>query len=751
MLFLARDSNDSMNNNNQSSLEITPDKLKSNARLTTKAITKTPSSSSSKATSAASKSTKSNTSNSASKAGKSKKGSGKDSGNKLDNDFKYLQDKYKIYLDFSKPFQHIRGYQFFAIERAVNDKVIKSSWTWDSWAERKMVTAMVKNAGGYLNRGPNANNYNSKGSISSAQNAKGSTTQNPYDGLDSKYQMPAVKKAAQRWKKLLEREMSKDLKTRASEEALEKFSQNLSEKLLTPPLRLWASDDSNSNSSISKSTSIMALDPGYKNGTKIAIISGNGDVSHTDTLYLVDCRKSNNLPSSGATLDSNEIEKLQNLLLQYKPTVVGVGNGHGSAEIQTAVKKSVATTSVGPTNSNSGSSSIVIPHFLDVDETGASVYSTTELAGAELPQLPNVLRSAVSLARRLLDPLSELCKIPPSSLGVGQYQHSLQPKQLEIQANECFKNCIAKVGVDLATCSAEILQHVPGLGQEKARRIVEYRSQQSTKEPATKRRKLDLDDKFVNIVNADSSSQKLNETCCFRCKQDLKRVKGIGERVFEECAGFLYISDALDIVDRTPHIHPEQVAMVQQLQKDFGSDKLSGFLKLKTSDLTDRNLQPYIKSKVDSKEDLFDLDTLKQLCMQLIPPDSQAGSGSESRGQAGIDIRSAEPKPVFTKLTPTLARESMAQKHKFGLSGSSRGSDIKTIDSLSVGDTLSNGQVRNITDFAAFIDVGLGTDAFLHVSKWRGRSMQVNEKVDVKVVEVRQVTKDKWRLSVELK
>ena len=174
----------------------------------------------------------------------------------------------------------------------------------------------------------------------------------------------------------------------------------------------------------------------------------------------------------------------------------------------------------------------------------------TELAKSELPNMDINHRSAVSLARRVIDPLAELCKIDPESLGVGQYQHDIEKSVLGNELRKCVESCVAKVGVDLTTCSESLLKYVPGIGPAKAKKIIEYREGKLTEKVASKQKK------------------KLQ----LLCKQDLCNVQGIGEKILKQAAGFVYISNAPKLVDRIAHIHPESLPIIEFMQKSFGGE-----------------------------------------------------------------------------------------------------------------------------------------------------------------------------------
>ncbi|HYK02897.1 MAG TPA: Tex family protein [Thermoanaerobaculia bacterium] len=298
------------------------------------------------------------------------------------------------------------------------------------------------------------------------------------------------------WKRLLslslEGELRAELKQRADAEAIEVFGQNLRNLLLAPP---------------AGNRRVLALDPGLRTGIKAAMLDETGKLLETATLYS---EKSANERASAQ-------KALRRLIDTHKPDLIAVGNGTGSREAETFVR------SVSPA-----------APVVSVSEQGASIYSASEVAREEFPELDLSLRSAASIGRRLQDPLGELVKIDPKSIGVGQYQHDVHQPLLRKKLGETVDWCVNLVGVDANMASPQLLEHVSGIGPVLARRIVDHR----------------------------------NTGGAFRSRAALLEVRGLGARAFEQCAGFMRIRGAHPLDDSA--VHPERYALVEQMARDHG-------------------------------------------------------------------------------------------------------------------------------------------------------------------------------------
>lgn len=320
-----------------------------------------------------------------------------------------------------------------------------------------------------------------------------------------------VRLAAQdAWQRLiapaLERELRRELTERAEEAGVREFSRNLRQLLMQPPV---------------KGRVTLGVDPGYRTGCKLAVVDAGGKVLDAGVAYFT-------LPAHEKQRARAE-ETLRGMIGDYGVTAVAIGNGTASRESEAFIAKLLRT----------------LPERVEcavVNEAGASVYSASELGAKELPELDVTLRGAVAIARRLQDPLAELVKIDPKSIGVGQYQHDLKDAQLGAALDGVVESCVSAVGVELSTASAALLEHVAGIGPQLAKNIVEYR-----------------------------------EAHGFSSRAELKKVPKLGPRAFEQCAGFLRLRDGAQPLDATG-VHPESYAAARTVMERLGcgAEKLRG-------------------------------------------------------------------------------------------------------------------------------------------------------------------------------
>ena len=435
----------------------------------------------------------------------------------------------------------------------------------------------------------------------------------------------------------LEREIRSELTEKADEQAIKIFEVNLRPLLLQPPL---------------KGKTILGLDPAYRTGCKIAVISFEGNVLDTAVIF--------------PTPPQNKIEeaeqKILELIKKHNVNVISIGNGTASKESEIFVANLIKKCST-PVS------------YAVVNEAGASVYSASKLGAEEFPDFEPAQRSAVSIARRLQDPLAELIKIDVKSIGVGQYQHDMPEKRLEEVLGGVVENCVNSVGVDLNTASASLLSYVAGLNSGIAKNIVEYR-----------------------------------KTKAFETREELLNVKKLGAKVFEQCAGFLRITDG-NVLDNTG-VHPEDYKAVEKLL-----DMLGYTLK----DVEKNNILD-IKQRIEdkgfsnvAKHCEIGEPTLKDIVAELLKP--------------GRDIRDSLPKPVLR-------------------------SDLMSLSDLKEGMELI-GTVRNVIDFGVFVDIGVHQDGLVHISqisdnyiKHPSDALKVGDVVKVKVLGV-DVNKNKISLTMK--
>ena len=428
----------------------------------------------------------------------------------------------------------------------------------------------------------------------------------------------------------LEREVRSELTEKASEQAIKMFEVNLRPLLLQPPL---------------KGKNILGLDPAYRTGCKIAVIDSEGNVLDTAVIY--------------PTPPQNKIEEAQAVLLKlikkHGVSVISIGNGTASKESEIFVANMIKENALNVS-------------YAVVNEAGASVYSASKLGAEEFPDFEPAQRSAVSIARRLLDPLAELIKIDVKSIGVGQYQHDMPENRLEEVLGGVVEDCVNSVGVDLNTASVSLLSHVAGLNKGIAKEILNYRA----KKPFTSR-------------------------------EELLKVKKLGEKAFMQCAGFLRITDG-NVLDNTG-VHPESYT---------ATSKLLSFTDYSLSDVAEGKIGE-IREKIEkkgwettAKECEVGVPTLKDIVNELLKP--------------GRDIRDSLPAPVLR-------------------------SDLMDLSDLKEGMELS-GTVRNVIDFGVFVDIGVHQDGLVHISqisngyiKHPSDVLKVGEVVKVKVLGVDTVKK----------
>ncbi len=432
----------------------------------------------------------------------------------------------------------------------------------------------------------------------------------------------------------LEREVRNDITKKGETHAVNIFEENLKSLLLQPPL---------------KNHTILGVDPAFRTGCKLAVIDSNGKFLDKNVIY----------PHSSKNTEKSEAI-FKDLIEQHGVTLIAIGNGTASRETEEFVANFLKTHELD------------IP-FIIVNEAGASVYSASDLAREEFPNFEVEERSAVSIARRIQDPLAELVKIDPKSLGVGQYQHDINQKFLNESLDFVVETAVNQVGVDVNTASYKLLEHVSGLNKTISRNIVEFRET----EGITKR-------------------------------SDLKKVKRLGPKTFEQAVGFLRIVGGEEPLDQTP-IHPEQYKNTYNLLKEIdASIEELGEESIKEK-LNTLNKRKY------SEENNIGLPTLNDIIDSLITPLR--------------DIRDKYDTPILK-------------------------SDVLELSDLKEGMKLS-GTVRNVTDFGAFVDVGVGQDGLVHISQLANRyikhPLDVVSSGDIVEVTVLSVDEKKKRIALTMK
>jgi uncharacterized protein len=413
----------------------------------------------------------------------------------------------------------------------------------------------------------------------------------------------------------IENEFRLASKTKADEEAINVFTENLRQLLLASPLG---------------NKKILALDPGFRTGCKVVCLDAQGALQHHTVIYLHQA--------------DNAVHEMKFLVQKYDIEAIGVGNGTAGRETETLVRSIDFGKPVS---------------IFQVNESGASIYSASEVAREEFPDHDVTVRGAISIGRRLLDPLSELVKIDPKSIGVGQYQHDVNQTKLKTALDRVVESAVNFVGVDVNTASKHLLQYVSGISASLANNIVNYR----------------------------------NQNGAFQSREELKKVPMMGPKSFEQCAGFLRIPGAPNVLDASS-VHPERYTLVEQMAKDVQAslEEL-----IKNAD---------VRKKINKKQYI-----------------------NETVGEYTIDdILKELEKP---------GRDPRAQIEEFRFDDT-----IKSIEDVKVGMTVP-GIVTNITAFGAFVDIGVKQDGLVHVSQLSNRYVsdpkevvKLNQRVTVTVTEV---------------
>ena len=492
---------------------------------------------------------------------------------------------YTLYYEKSIPIRYVASHQILAINRGEKEEILKVKIDFNEEMYLDFVCRKT---------------------------IKNNTT------TEAKYIKEAIEDG---YKRLLfpsiEREVRNDLTEKAQDQAINVFSLNLEQLLLTPPL---------------KNRVILGLDPAFRTGCKLAVINVNGDFIYKDVIYPHE-------KSVGeiVTDERKEVseQKVVDIVKKFNVELIAIGNGTASREseefIANVIKKYHLPCS-----------------YVIVSEAGASVYSASVEAKKEFPDLHVEERSAISIARRVMDPLSELIKIDPKSIGVGQYQHDVNQTKLSDTLDFVISKVVNNVGVNINTASIELLSYVSGLNKKSAKNIVDYRSEKGL----------------------------------IKDRKEISKIKGIGDKTYEQAVGFLKIYESKNPLDKT-FIHPDNYKEVEKLLKDLnydtsyiGSEEINKVLANKTS------------SDFSSKYDLGTY-TLNDILEEIKKPLR--------------DIRDNYPTPVLK-------------------------SDVLHIEDLKIGMELE-GTVRSVVDFGAFVDIGLKNDGLIHKSKLSRN--KINHPLDV--------------------
>lgn len=442
----------------------------------------------------------------------------------------------------------------------------------------------------------------------------------------------AVKDAYKRLlKPSIETEFAAMSKEKADDEAIQVFTANLRQLLLTPPLG---------------QKRMMGIDPGFRTGCKVVCLDAQGNLLHNENIY----------PHPPVSKGKEAMARLSKMIEAYQIEAIAIGNGTASRETEEFLKKMTFPRSV---------------QIFVVSEQGASIYSASKIAREEFPDYDVTVRGAVSIARRLMDPLAELVKIDPKSIGVGQYQHDVDQTKLKKSLDQTVESCVNLVGVNLNTASSHLLTYISGLGPQLAQNIVNYRQQNGP----------------------------------FASRKELLKVPRMGAKAFEQCAGFLRIAGGKNPLDNTA-VHPESYHIVEQMAHDLGCtvDTLIADKELRRK----VELKKYVTAEVG-------MPTLQDIMQELDKP------GRDPRGT----IKAFE----FD-------------------------SSVHTIDDLREGMELP-GIVGNITNFGAFVDIGIKENGLIHLSQMADRYvsnpadiLSIHQHIRVKVLGI---DKERKRIQLTLK
>jgi len=422
----------------------------------------------------------------------------------------------------------------------------------------------------------------------------------------------------------IETEYLQSGKQKADEEAIKVFAENLRQLLLAPPLG---------------NRRVLGIDPGFRTGCKVVCLDETGNLVHNETIY----------PHPPQNEVKQAANKITNLVNSYRIEAIAIGNGTAGRETERFIQSLRYDRDI---------------QVFVVSESGASIYSASKIARDEFPQYDVTVRGAVSIGRRLMDPLAELVKIDPKSIGVGQYQHDVDQSKLKESLDRVVESCVNRVGVNVNTASKYLLTYVSGLGPTLAENVVTY----------------------------------IKENGAFRSRSELKKVKRMGEKAFEQCAGFLRIEGAENPLDNSS-VHPESYAVAERMAKDLGISLKSLIGNEEACNKIE--LSRYVNDRIG-------LPTLKDIVDELKKP--------------GRDPRS------------------VAKVFSFA-------DNIHTIDDLEIGMVVP-GIVTNLTNFGAFVDIGVKQDGLVHISEIADKYisnpadvLSLNQHVSVKIVQVDKVRK----------
>lgn len=550
---------------------------------------------------------------------------------------------YEMYYDFSEPVSNIANHRVLAINRGEKEKKLKVKIE----IEAELITSII-----------------SKKVLKDIENIFTSPISDTIVDSYKRLIAPSI-----------EREIRNTLTERAEKEAVKVFAENTYNLLMTPPVQ---------------GKRILAVDPGYRTGCKVAALDETGKLLAYTTIYPTVPRQD---------IKGSE-EKIDTLIKKYALDIIVIGNGTASRETEKFIADYI------------GKSNTTLSYTI-VNEAGASVYSASKLATEEYPDLDVTTRGAMSIGRRLQDPLAELVKIEPKHIGVGQYQHDINQNLLNGALSDVVENCVNRVGVDLNTASPSLLSYISGINSGIAKNIVKYRESNGS----------------------------------FSDRKELLKVPKLGEKTYKQCAGFMRITGGKNPLDGTG-VHPESYNATEVMLNKLSIDK-NEILNGGIADIENKiiELYPSQNGKKADKKSEKRLTGLASLSVLLPKEDFESKKRQELERQkqlkSGVKKLANELEIGELTLSDIISEmKKPARDPREGMPEVIFRNDVLSFDDLKIGMELS-GTVRNVVDFGAFVDIGVKNDGLVHISRMAKRYIKhpsdvvkVGDRVEVTIVEL---------------
>ena len=550
---------------------------------------------------------------------------------------------YEMYYDFSEPVSNIANHRVLAINRGEKEKKLKVKIE----IEAELITSII-----------------SKKVLKDIENIFTSPISDTIVDSYKRLIAPSI-----------EREIRNTLTERAEKEAVKVFAENTYNLLMTPPVQ---------------GKRILAVDPGYRTGCKVAALDETGKLLAYTTIY----------PTVPKQDIKGSEEKIDTLIKKYALDIIVIGNGTASRETEKFIADYI------------GKSNTTLSYTI-VNEAGASVYSASKLATEEYPDLDVTTRGAMSIGRRLQDPLAELVKIEPKHIGVGQYQHDINQNLLNGALSDVVENCVNRVGVDLNTASPSLLSYISGINSGIAKNIVKYRESNGS----------------------------------FSDRKELLKVPKLGEKTYKQCAGFMRITGGKNPLDGTG-VHPESYNATEVMLNKLNIDK-NEILNGGIADIENKIIELY-PSQNDKKADKKSekrLTGLASLSVLLPKEDFESKKRQElerqKRLKSGVKKLANELEIGELTLSDIISEmKKPARDPREGMPEVIFRNDVLSFNDLKIGMELS-GTIRNVVDFGAFVDIGVKNDGLVHISRMSKRYLKhpsdvvkVGDRVEVTIVEL---------------